>query len=165
MAGIDEAFQGRLGGVSRKDGRLFLRRPDQPGEEEPVAVTVRYLRPLTARTELVFLDEKQREVVTVTGLDALQGEERALVEEALGERYLMAAIQRVRRIDVQFGTRYWQVETDRGPRWFALREPGKNAAWLNDTHLVLRDTAGNRYEIPDLNALDAPSRRRVRRSL
>ena len=88
-----------------------------------------------------------------------------LVETALGERYHLAAIVRVHEVDVRFGTRYWRVETDRGPRWFALREPGKNVAWLSDTHLVLRDTAGNRYEIGDVDALDRGSRRWVMRSL
>jgi hypothetical protein len=74
-------------------------------------------------------------------------------------------VSRVKRIDVQFGTRYWEVDTDRGPRWFALREPGKNVVWLSDDRLVLRDTAGNRYEIADLSALDARSRRAIRLSL
>ena len=53
------------------------------------------------------------------------------------------------------------MTTDRGSRWFALREPGKNVLWITPTRLVLRDTAGNRFEIPDLTALDPRSRRRV----
>ena len=77
----------------------------------------------------------------------------------------MATIRQVKRVDVRFGTRYWEVETDRGPRWFALREPGKNVTWLDDGHLVLRDTAGNRYEIVDVTALDGASRRWVGLSL
>ena len=154
MAGID--------GLTRRDGRLWLQRGEGG---EAVAVTARYLRPLSSRTEIVFLDEKMREVVTVHGLDALDGEARTLVEEALRERYLMATILRVRSIDVRFGTRYWDVETDRGPRWFALREPGKNVTWLDEGHLVMRDTVGNRFEIPDVGALDRASQRWIARSL
>ncbi len=153
MAGID--------GLTRRDGRLWLER----GDGEPVAVTARYLRPLTSRTELVFLDEKGCEVVTVHGLDALDGDARALVEDALKQRYCMATILRGRSIDVRFGTRYWEVDTDRGPRWFALREPGKNVTWLGDGHLVLRDTVGNRFEIPAVGALDRASQRRIGLSL
>lgn len=153
MAGID--------GLTRRDGRLWLER----GDGEPVAVTARYLRPLTSRTEIVFLDEKGREVATVLGLEGLDGDARALVEEALRERYCMATILRVRSIDVRFGTRYWEVDTDRGPRWFALREPGKNVTWLDEGHLVLRDTVGNRFEIPDVGALDRSSQRWIGLSL
>jgi hypothetical protein len=162
MDGVEGVFVDRLEGLSRRGGRLWLTRP---GEVEPVAVTARWLRPLTERREIAFLDEKQREVSCVRGLDALEGEGRALVERELAERYHLVEIRKVERIDVQFGTRYWHVESDRGPRWFALREPGKNVTWLEGGRVVLRDTAGNRYEIPDVGALDARSRRWVARSL
>lgn len=160
--GMSASFASRVDGLSRRDGRVWLR---PPGGGEDVPVTVRYLRPLTSRTEIVFLDDQQREVLTALGVEALSGEERRVVEQTLAERYHMATIRRVAKVDVRFGTRYWEVETDRGPRWFALREPGKNVAWLDERHLVLRDTAGNRYEIPDVMALDGASRRWVGLSL
>jgi hypothetical protein len=162
MERVEHDFVARVSGLSRKDGKLWLQRP---GEEESVAVTVRYLRPLSARREIVFLDEKQQEVLTARGVEALEGEERRLAEEALAERYHLVVIRRVRAVDVRFGTRYWKVDTDRGRRWFALREPGKNVTWLSDRHVVLRDTAGNRFEIPDIQVLDPGSRRAVERSL
>lgn len=156
MDGMNDVFERTLTGLRAKNGRLELTRPDA---DAPVSVTVRYLRPLTGRQEIVFLDEHEKEVVTVESIDALAGHERQLVEEALRERYYLAVIGRVEKIDVQFGTRYWTVETDRGPRWLALREPGKNVTWLSDRHLILRDTVGNRYEIPDVTALDRRSQR------
>jgi len=149
-------------GLSSRSGRLWATRP---GSEEEVAVTVRYLRPLTAQTEVVLLDEKGAEVATVLDKDALPSDQRRLLEEALKERYHLVTVLRVNDVDVLFGTRYWSVETDRGPRWFALREPGKNVTWLGERHLVLRDTAGNRYEIPDIAALDARSRKWIAGSL
>ena len=161
-SGMDAPFADRVAGLSRRDGRLWL---DAPGHDEPVAITVRWLRPLTARREIVFLDAENKEILTATGVEAVEGEGRALVEEALRERYYLTRITRVKRIDVQFGTRYWEVETERGPRWFALREPGKNVLWLGSDHLIVRDTAGNRFEVPDLTALDRHSRRWVRLSL
>jgi len=158
---MSRGFTDAPGGLARRDGRLFLEREGA----EPVEVTVRYLRPLTTRTEVVFLDAKGVEVATIPGLDALAEADRAVAEEALRERYHLPVIRRVHEIDVRFGTRYWQGETDRGPRWFALREPGKNVTWVSATHVVLRDTAGNRFEIPDLLALDGRSQRWVARSL
>lgn len=158
---MSDGFVEGLSGLVRRDGRLFLERPGTT----PVEVTVRYLRPLTARTELVLLDGRGREVASVTCEDAFPEQERELVREALRERYHLPVIQRVQRVEVRFGTRYWWVDTDRGPRWFALREPGKNVTWLSPTHVVLRDTAGNRYEVVDVAALDPGSRRRVMRSL
>ena len=162
MARVESVSAARIDGLERRNGRLYVERPDGGGV---AAVTVRYLRPLTARSEIVLLDEKGLEVLTLPGVADLPEPQRRLLEEALRERYHLATISSVESVDVRFGTRYWKVETDRGPRWFALREPGKNVTWLSDTRLVLRDTAGNRYEIRDLAALDAASRRWVMRSL
>lgn len=157
MEGMTVGFAPSLSGLVRRGGRLILERPGL----DPVEVTVRYLRPLSARTELVLLDAGGREVATVESIEAFPPGERALVEEALAERYHLPVISRVTRVDVRFGTRYWWVETDRGPRCFALREPGRNVTWISSAHVVLRDTAGNRYEIPEVGALDAASRRWV----
>ena len=159
MARVDAAY---VEGLVARNGRLFARSPES-GDE--VAVTVRYLRPLTSRTEIVLLDDKGREVATSMTTDGLPAEQRQLLETALKERYHLVTITRVLDVDVLFSTRYWTVETDRGPRRFALREPGKNVTWLSDRHLVLRDTAGNRYEIPDTDALDGRSRRWIFGSL
>jgi hypothetical protein len=149
-------------GLTARNGRLHAKRPDT---DEEVAVTARYLRPLTSRTEVVLLDEKGHEVATVLDLATLTPEQRRLLDDALKDRYHLVTIVKVNEVDVLFGTRYWSVETDRGPRWFALREPGKNVMWLDDRHLVLRDTAGNRYEVPDTGALDPRSRRWIAGSL
>ena len=150
------------GRLTLEGGRLML---TPRGEDEAIPVTVRYLRPLTGRRSLVFLNEKQREVATVAGVEVFGDEARALLEEALAARYVITVIERIEKIDVQFGTRYWEVETDRGPRWFALREPGKNVTWLDANHLALRDVAGNRFEIRDVAALDGRSQRFIQRML
>jgi hypothetical protein len=150
----------RVDGLVSRNGRLFAQ-----VDGGDVAVTVRYLRPLTSRTEIVLLDDKGREVATVMEPETLPPEQRAAIDAALKERYHLVTITRVLEVDVLFGTRYWSVETDRGPRQFALREPGKNVTWLGERHLVLRDTAGNRYEIPDTERLDPRSRRLIAGSL
>jgi hypothetical protein len=162
MARVEPAFAERVEGVAARGGRLYVRRT---AADDEIAVTVRYLRPLTSPSEIVFLDEKGREVATLASLDALAPEQIPLVERALSERYHLLTITRVLEVDVRFGTRYWRVETDEGPRWFSLREPGKNVSWLTERRLVLRDSVGNRYEIPDVEALDAASRGRVLSSL
>ena len=153
-------FETHLSGLWERGGKLWLKRPER---SEAIAVTVRYLRPITGRVEIVFVDDKDREVVSIASIDAVSADARPLVEAALRERYLLAVIQRVDDLAIHMGTRFWRVETDRGQRAFALREPGKNIIWLSDARLMLRDTAGNRYEIPDLNALDRRSQRLVDR--
>ncbi len=130
-----------------------------------VAVRLVWARPLTARGgELAIVDEKKREHALLPGLDALSPESRVVAELALGERYLIPRITRVLKTRIHLGTRYWTVETDRGPRRFAMREPRKNLHWLTPRErCLIRDTMGNRYEIEALSALDAVSRVEVTR--
>ena len=149
-------FETKLQGLFEAGHRLWLPRP---GQQEPIPVTVRYLRPLTNRREVIFLDDKEREVATIAGVEVLTGAARSLVEAALDAYYHLAIVQRVIDVQLRLGTRFWTVETHRGDRVFALRSPSTNVTWLSDSHLVLRDTAGNRFEIPNLNALDIRSRK------
>ncbi len=132
-----------------------------------IAVRVVWARPLTARgSELAIVDEKKREHALLPSMDALEPESRAVAEQALGERYLIARIVRVHETSVHLGTRYWSVDTDRGPRRFAMREPRKNVNWLVPRErCLIRDTMGNRYEIEALTRLDPRSRAEVDRVL
>ena len=50
-----------------------------------------------------------------------------------------------------------QVETDRGPREFVTQSVQENTLWFSANHLLLIDVDGNRFEIPDVEALDARS--------
>lgn len=90
--------------------------------------------------------------------DALPPESLAAVREELRRRYLTATVTAVTHARVEFGATYWNVITDRGPRDFVAQSLQENALWLSDHHLLLLDVDGNRFEIPDVNALDPHSR-------
>jgi hypothetical protein len=115
--------------------------------------------------QVCFLDEQKREVLMIDSLDGLDPESRRVAEAELERRYLIPKITRVVRTAAHFGSRYWEVETDRGPRRFAMKDPAKNAVWISDDHLILRDTLGNRYEIPSFATLDQWSRSQVAKVL
>jgi len=148
--------------LSMQAGRLHIR---LQGEEEPLPVSIVYLRPLSARTEISFFDDDSHEVLSMESLNELSPACRKLAEAQLAERYHMPQITRVASIETIFGSHYWKVETDKGSCEFAFKEPGKNVTYLNQDHLVLRDAIGNRYEIPSLSQLDANSRRQVNKIL
>jgi hypothetical protein len=126
---------------------------------EPVPVRVVYARPVTgADRDVGILDEKGEMVSFVGELGQLDADSRRVAERALQERYFLPRIVRVLSADVAFGQRTLRVETDKGVRAFALKNVNRNVLWLGEDHLVIRDTAGNRYEIPSLKALDEASR-------
>jgi hypothetical protein len=145
----------------------LMRRHDQvcvcrDGEAEPVPVKVVWMRPVSGvGQEVALLDEKKREVAMIRSLDELDAGSRAIAEEELQRRYLMAKIHRVINAWAQLGTRYLYVETDRGVRQFVIKNPNRDLVWLGGDHIVIRDTLGNRYEIASLAGLDAASRAKL----
>ena len=49
----------------------------------------------------------------------------------------------------------WEVETDRGPRRFVVRNLRDSTFPLGPNRLMMTDTDGNRYEFPDVTAVGA----------
>lgn len=107
---------------------------------------------------LALLDKKGNEIVLVTDPGALPSDSRAAVDAEMRRRYLTAVVGGITQARVEFGATYWNVETDRGPRDFVTQSLQENAQWLSSTHLLLIDVDGNRFEVPDVAALDERSR-------
>lgn len=104
-----------------------------------------------------FIDAKDEEICMIDSMDQVDESARALIREELDRRYLTALIQRVTSIRNEFGTSYWDVETDRGQREFVVQNVAENAQWLGDHRLLIVDVDGNRFEIADLTTLDKRS--------
>lgn len=143
-------------------GRLHVRLQD---DGEPIPATIVYLRPLSERSGVAFLDEDSHEILSLDSLETLSPACRELALAQLADRYHLPNITHIRSIATISGTHYWKVETDRGPREFAFKEPGANVTQLNDSHIILRDTIGNRYEIRSLSELDPHSQRQINKVL
>jgi hypothetical protein len=108
---------------------------------------------------LSFLDSKSEEIILVRRLSDLTNESRAVAEQELKRRYLTAKIQAITGVKQEFGVTYWHVETDRGPRDFVVQSLSESCAWLSDSHLLITDVDGCRFEIEDREALDEASKR------
>jgi hypothetical protein len=141
--------------LEERDGKVMARLDGA----EPVQVRIVYARPVTgAARDIGILNEKGETLAFVGELGQLDADSRRVAERALEQRYFMPRIVRVLSANVAFGQRTLRVETDRGVRAFALKNVNRNVLWLDEDRLIIRDTAGNRYEIPSLKALDAASR-------
>jgi hypothetical protein len=107
---------------------------------------------------LTLLDGKGNEIVMLADPKELPKESWEAVQTELHRRYLTATVTKIANAKVEYGATYWYVETDRGPRECVTQNLQENAVWLSPTHLLLLDVDGNRFEIPDVDALDARSR-------
>lgn len=128
------------------------------GDRSYLKVKVVRAAPLSHPTRYIcLLDAKDEEICMIDDLNPLNREMRALIEEELDRRYLTATIQQVNAVRNEYGTSYWDVQTDRGPREFVVQNVAENAQWLGDHRLLITDVDGNRFEIPHLNELDKKS--------
>lgn len=108
---------------------------------------------------LALLDGKGDEIVMVPDPKSLPSDSLESVQEELRRRYLTATVREVLHAKVEFGATYWHVATDRGDRDFVAQSLQENALWLSDSHLMLIDVDGNRFEIPDVSTLNETSQR------
>jgi len=136
----------------------------EPGE---VAVRAVWARPLSARggeVALMSIDRKT-EVAWIPDLDALDPSSRALLGEELRAGFLAPRIVRVDQTTTGYGYRYWRVVTDFGAADFLSRSPETHVLWQGPHACLIRDVAGNCYEIADPRGLDPASRLQALRAL
>lgn len=103
-------------------------------------------------------DNDDDEVTLVTQLADLDGESRAMVEQALAEAAFVLEIVRIDVLAEEYEIRRWHVQTRQGARRFQTRRD----EWprrVGDRALLVRDVAGDLFYIGDPQSLDAASRK------
>ena len=103
-----------------------------------------------------FRDAQDKDIGLLIAPDGLDPESRRILDEEMERRYFLPVILRVNQIKDEFGAIFFNVDTDKGPRTFYLRQLRESVYRLPGTDRVLiTDTDGNRYDIPDVTRLDA----------
>jgi hypothetical protein len=115
--------------------------------------------PLTDPNEFIGLQDAitGHEIGLLKNLKELSNEARQLVHESLNSRYFVPKIFRIIEAKREFGTVYWDVETDRGPRKFMMRGIRDSIHEIEPGRYLVVDIDGNRFEVPKLEKLDARS--------
>jgi Domain of unknown function (DUF1854) len=143
-------------------GRLVL--TDAEGRQHVSVEPVRAF-PLSAPQGGVALcDSEGRELLWIDNLETLAPEVRVWLEAELGRREFIPVLCRVVSISTNVEPSEWQVETDRGLTRFMLRSED-DVHRLDDHRALITDSHGVRYLIPDIDGLDASSRRLLERFL
>lgn len=100
---------------------------------------------------------EQREIGQIRDMNELATEDRALIAEELQKRYFIHTIEKIVSIREDMGYFYWVVETDKGMQEFPVPIRPKYVAHIGPRGRLVLDIDGNRYGIPDLEALDSHS--------
>jgi ATP-binding cassette subfamily B protein len=98
-------------------------------------------------------DGQEYEIGLIRDLAAWPDAERGLVEQALARRYFVRAITAIERIELKYGLLTFEVQTDRGPVCFTMRNSHSQAQDYGPAGKLLCDVDDNRYLVPDVDAL------------
>lgn len=166
----EPAGLGPLTFLAPKDLRFFRSgatlRMEVSGDRTWCKVSVLRTFPLSCpSSHFSVRDGGGTEIGLLMTLDGLDGESRREVEAELERRYMMSIVRRVVTVTERFGTVDWDVETNRGFCRFTTRDLRENALRFGAGHYLLTDVENNRFEIPDLDALDARSQAMLLRHL
>ncbi len=105
-------------------------------------------------------DSDGREIVLLDSLSELDDESRDIVACELHHKVFRPKITRVFSCRTEFGVTSISVDTDRGPVIFQLGSRD-DVRLLSPTRALFRDVDGNTYELPDTEAIDADSQRKL----
>ena len=118
--------------------------------------------PLSAPGRYIVLqDSRNEEIAMADDLTDFTPESREVAKDELRRRYLTAKVKAITHLKIEFGISYWNVDTDKGPRDFVVQSLSESCVWLSDSHIMLIDVDGNRFEIENRYALDEESLKRL----
>lgn len=125
----------------------------------------RFLFPLTRSDYITFLDRDGHEIGILKDIDTLPAESAKALRAILSEYYRIPKILEVLEVNEKNGSDTWTVRTERGITSFQIHNRNASITPLPNGQVWVRDTNDNRYEIPNLDALDAQSKRRLNSQL
>jgi hypothetical protein len=114
---------------------------------------------------LSICDAEGHELTFIEEPNVLRPEVRRMLEEDLGRREFVPVVRRIKRVLADSDPSEWRIVTDRGPTTFLMEDSDNDVRRLGANRILLVDTHGIRYLIPDASRLDAASRRILERYL
>ena len=114
---------------------------------------------------LSICDSEGHELICIEEPGTLRPEVRRMLEEELGRREFVPVVRHIKRVLADSDPSEWRIVTDRGPTTFLMEDSDNDVRRLGVNRILLVDTHGIRYLIPDASRLDAASRRILERYL
>ena len=107
------------------------------------------------------MNAEKQEIGIVRRVDDFEGETRELLREELSKRYYTPVILQILGSQERYGFSYWKVKTKEGEVSFTLHDTYRSIIRASESRIIMMDVNGNRFEIPDVNALDRKSYKKI----
>lgn len=117
------------------------------------------LFPLSKPSEWISLvDRSGKEILCVDNPSNLSAENQKVLASELEKREFVPVLKRVVWVSGNSEPCEWKVETDRGTTSFIIKDEN-DVRKLGENGVIIVDSFGIRYHVPDRDALDSYSRR------
>ena len=140
-----------------KDGFLYIKHEDK----ETRAFLCRQF-PFELLWEFIsVMDEEKQEIGIVRRVEDFSGEEKEILVKELSRRYYAPVILQILSVKERYGFSYWKVKTNEGEVRFTLHDTYRSILRAGEGRVFLMDVDGNRFEIPNTEALDRKSYKKI----
>ncbi len=151
--------EGRTLHATRPEGAIHLRLEIEDVLCIPNA-RVRRAFPLSRPDGFLSLQGADgKEIAMLKGLEEVEPASRRLIDEELDRRYFTPRIDRIVSLRQDAGMWRFEVETQRGPAEFFVRNWRDSAVEIAADRWQIMSVDGGRFEIPKLGTLDLGSLR------
>jgi hypothetical protein len=110
-------------------------------------------------------DPEGHELLFIEDASVLPAELRRVLEQALAQREFVPVVERIGQVSADTDPSEWHIVTDRGVATFLMEDSDNDVRRLGPHRILLVDSHGIRYLIPDTRRLDPSSRRILDRYL
>lgn len=107
------------------------------------------------------LNDAQTEIGIIRDLALFEGESYSVLRDELNRRYYAPEILSIQSIKERYGFSYWKVITKEGSVSFTLHDTFRSLLRAGGNRIILSDVNGNRFLIPDVEALDRKSYKKI----
>ena len=140
-------------------GKLLLRCGENAEPVDDVRVARCFPWSLDGRY-ISIRNKDDEELYLFRTLDQAEPKTRELIERELAMQEFVPRITAVENIDDRYEVMAWKVQTDRGPIELQIKS-ADDIQLLDDGRIVIRDYAGGKFEVRDIEALDSHSRQLI----
>jgi hypothetical protein len=144
-------------------GRLVLELSD--GRQQVDVEVVRAFPISSPGGHVSICNAEGHEILSIEEMSSLPPKVLELLNDALARREFVPTVVRIEEVFADSDPSQWSIVTDRGPTTFLMEDSDNDVRRLGPSRILLVDTHGIRYLIPDTRRLDAASRRILDRYL
>lgn len=111
------------------------------------------------------LDKDKKEIGFIRSLDDFDEPARTQLIHELETKYYTPVIKKILSVKERYGFSYWKTECEFGEKSFTLQDTFRSIIKSpkddGSERIFILDVDGNRYEIPDVEALDRKSYKKI----